>query len=57
MKLLIKTNMKDKYIVVIPMYDKEELVGIIKTNGAGSFQIYKTNEFMSSDELADFMNK
>lgn len=38
------------------MYDNGELIGIIKTNGAGRFEIYKV-EAMSNDELADYIIK
>ena len=48
--------MKDKLITAIPMYDNEQLTGIVLTSGSGSFKVYKV-EPMSYDELAEFMNK
>ena len=48
--------MKDKLITAIPMYQNDELVGIIQTSGSGSFKVYKV-EPMSYDELADYIIK
>ena len=48
--------MKDKLITAIPMYQNDELVGIIQTSGSGSFKVYKV-EPMSYDELAEFLTR